>query len=380
MSVVALMECTDYDRQAVYAAVKSAVESAGGLDVLPGETVLVKANLVCAQKPETMATTHPSVVEAVARLVTEKGGTPIIGDSPGATFTKQRLTSVYNATGMTELSERTGVALNWDFSSQTVNFENGVALKKFDAIGAGVNADKIINVAKFKTHTFTGVSGATKNMFGMIPGLKKVEMHGSHTELSKFCDLLIDIQEYFSPKTVMHVVDAVTGMEGQGPTGGNPRHIGRIIAGKNPYECDLVGLAVTNNDYRKIVMMTLAIDRGLSDPAAVEVVGKTVEESLIADYDNVVPMPDTPLKSLPNWVQHLMFRHCTRRPVIPKSKCRGCGKCFEHCPPKAISMEKGKAEVNFKKCIRCFCCQELCPFHIVTIKTPLLARFMNRLS
>ena len=53
---------------------------------------------------------------------------------------------------------------------------------------------------------------------------------------------------------------------------------------------------------------------------------------------------------------------------------KGCKKCFDHCPVKAITMtptKKGgipKAKFDYNKCIRCYCCQELCPFGLVRVK------------
>ena len=72
----------------------------------------------------------------------------------------------------------------------------------------------------------------------------------------------------------------------------------------------------------------------------------------------------------------------TRRPIIKKRRCMGCGKCAMHCPAKAISMvqdKKGKrfAKVDYTKCIRCFCCQELCPFTVVKIKSGILYKLVH---
>lgn len=380
MSKVALTKCNRYESGEVDSAVFSAIDLAGGIAIKAGDVILVKANLVAPQKPEAMATTHPSVVAAVCEYVRAKGGMPIIGDSPGAMYNKARLSAVYQATGMAELSKRLGIKLNDNFNSRSVMYDAGVALKRFDVIEVAETVDGIINVAKYKTHTFTGISGATKNMFGIIPGLKKVELHGTHTELSKFCDLLIDIQEFYKPKMLMHVVDAVTGMEGEGPTGGKPRDIGRIIASVSPYEADVVGIRITRNELEKIPMMTRAIERGLVSLNDIEVVGCTVEESVVENYDNVKLVSNQPLNKLPPWLQGMLFKLCSQRPRMPKSKCRGCGKCFEHCPPKAIHIKNGRAMVDLNKCIRCFCCQELCPFHIVKIKTPLLSKVFHKLS
>lgn len=380
MDRVALKECKNYDYDRVKSAVFSAMDEIG-VDIKNGQTVLLKANLVAAHKPEDMVTTHPTVVRAACEYVISKGGKAVIGDSPGSMYTKGRLASVYKATDMYSCAELSGATLNEDYSSQTVTFEKGLMLRRFDIIGVAAKADVIINLAKYKTHSFTGFSAAIKNFYGMIPGLKKVEYHGTHSELDKFSDLLIDIQEYFKDKTILHLVDAVTGMEGAGPTSGTPRDIGRMIAGKSPYACDIVGLKITGNDIMKMPMIRRACERGLVSEKEIEVIGCSIEDSVIEGYKNIVPLDKAKIfRRIPGFLRGGLFKMCTQRPVVRRSKCRGCQKCYEHCPPKAIRMVDGKAHFNYDICIRCFCCQELCAYHVVKVKTPWLAKIFHKLS
>lgn len=44
-------------------------------------------------------------------------------------------------------------------------------------------------------------------------------------------------------------------------------------------------------------------------------------------------------------------------------------------------IKKGDKKIpvwNMKKCIRCFCCQELCPKGAIETKYSLIGRFLNR--
>ncbi|MBR5250947.1 MAG: 4Fe-4S dicluster domain-containing protein, partial [Clostridia bacterium] len=62
----------------------------------------------------------------------------------------------------------------------------------------------------------------------------------------------------------------------------------------------------------------------------------------------------------------------------------GCARCYAHCPEKAIDMvgdaTPKKAYIRRKDCIRCYCCQELCPYDAVKLKKPLLYRIMCLLN
>ena len=93
--------CPDYEQAEV--CIRALVEQMGGMDrfVRPGERIVLKANLLRAAPPESAICTHPAVVEAVARLVKEAGGTPVICDSPGGALHKESVPrSLYEKTGM----------------------------------------------------------------------------------------------------------------------------------------------------------------------------------------------------------------------------------------------------------------------------------------
>ena len=50
------------------------------------------------------------------------------------------------------------------------------------------------------------------------------------------------------------------------------------------------------------------------------------------------------------------------RPIVDKSKCIKCGKCWQFCPDAAIKMDKeGKATIDYDYCKGCGICAENCP-------------------
>jgi len=94
-----------------------------------------------------------------------------------------------------------------------------------------LHADYIINVPKFKTHSLTTITGAIKNMFGIIPGGKKAKLHTVTHSINEFAELLIDIYQIRIPD--LHIMDAIIGMEGTGPTNGRISEINKIICSDN---------------------------------------------------------------------------------------------------------------------------------------------------
>ena len=53
----------------------------------------------------------------------------------------------------------------------------GRFIKQFELVDCLSDFDKIISVAKMKTHVFMGVTGAVKNLFGCIVGTDKARFH-----------------------------------------------------------------------------------------------------------------------------------------------------------------------------------------------------------
>lgn len=67
------------------------------------------------------------------------------------------------------------------------------------------------------------------------------------------------------------------------------------------------------------------------------------------------------------------------RPYPNPARCTGCGKCALICPAGAVTVRDSTASIDRSLCIDCFCCQELCEYDGIDLKTPLAAR-ARRLS
>ncbi len=388
MEKVSLIKCNEYNNELVFNAVKQAVDNLGGIQkfVKPNQIVILKANLVAKGPPEKASTTHPAVVEAIGKLCQHAGASRIIiADSAGGPYTESYMNGICKATGMTDIASKNGFELNSNFNTFQANLPTGKVSKKFMILDCLEQADVIINVSKLKTHSFTGMSNAIKNMFGAIPGLIKVEMHGQFRTLDVFGDFLMDIQDYFKDKLTLHLTDAIVGMEGPGPTSGTPRQIGAIVAGSNPVAVDVVCAQIMNLNPVQLPNIKTGIDRGyLDEKLSIDIIGDDLDSFVVKDFKNVPPNNFKPFATIvPQWLQPTIHRLTTQRPVVSRRKCKGCKKCFDHCPVKAITMtptKKGgipKAKFDYNKCIRCYCCQELCPFGLVRVKAGIVYKILH---
>ena len=376
---VALIGCEDYEEARVYEAVGLAMEKTGGFSMIQrGMRVVIKANLLKKNAPEDCVTTHPSVICALARHAMERGAKVVVGDSPGGPFTTAHLSGVYAASGMKDAAQRIGFSLNEDTGQTQEGNAQGVILKQLNYCRYLKQADLIINAAKLKTHGMTGYTGAVKNLFGTIPGMAKAEYHFRFPALGDFCQMLIDLAEFVRP--ALSVIDAIYGMEGEGPSAGDPRKIGCIIASQSPYAADLAGTDLIGLKPGEILTVKQAIERGLCPKSAdeLEMLAETLADYRVADYRTVQVRKEELLQGrVPRCLEKPLYRMLQPKPVFQEKDCIGCGECMRDCPPKAIRMEKGKPRVDLKRCIRCFCCQELCPKKAVAIKRSKLIQLLK---
>ena len=371
-----VIECPAYESASVRNALTEAIALTGGLDwVKPGMRIGVKLNLCSARKPEHAATTHPVMAAELTKLLVERGAEVVLGDSPGEPFTPSMLKLVYNTTGV-RLCEEAGGKLNDDFSHHEVSFPDGKSVKKFEYCSWLSDCDSIISFCKLKSHGLMGMTAAVKNLYGVIPGTMKSEYHFMHRDPMDFADLLVDLNEYVRP--VLYLCDAVEIMEGNGPTQGTPRHLGLLMAGRNPYEMDRLCAAILKISEDEIPYITAAKRRGLlsADGAAeyAEEAGKYgidgfVRSGATAGWFSPTD-GDKPVKKILKKGLYILMRS---KPEADNS-CTACGHCARGCPAKAIEIVKGKAKINRKKCVRCFCCQEFCPSGAMKVKRSLVAR------
>ncbi len=378
--LVAAGSCPNYEIETVRSALQETLRPLGGLErfLRPGQRVLIKPNLVMGKRPEECATTHPALVQAVAEQVRALGAEAIIAESPGGPYNRQILSAIYGICGMKTASQNSGVPLNYDTAAQEVSHPAGRVVKRLTVIQSALEADVILNLCKLKTHGMTMYTGAVKNLFGVIPGTHKAEYHFRMPDAADFCGMLVDICTFLRP--TLSIMDAVVGMEGDGPSGGTPREVGLLLASANPYALDLVASDLIGYAPGEVLTVQDAIARGLCPASAAEVPVAGVD---LAPYrcDFVKPKSHGTdfLSRWPKWLSRIAKRAVRPHPVIRREVCVGCGECARLCPAKTIHMKDGKPDIALSGCIRCFCCQELCPKKAVDIHRPWLMRLANQL-
>ena len=375
--VVAL--CSSYEDQKVYTAVKGAVTALGGLSqfVNPEEKILVKPNYLYPAKEEKCITTNPAVIRAFMRLLSENGYSNVkIGDSPASGNCRQAFAQL----GLYE-EDLYGAEIADMNEEHIVEFPEGKAAKSFAFCEEVLWADAIIGLCKMKTHALERITGAVKNMYGLICGKKKALGHVNFPNAASFAQMMADMHCCVKPR--LHIMDGIAAMEGNGPASGTPVNMNVILASKDPVALDTVFSRLVNLDPVLVPTNTHGMAAGIGtcreneiavmllDDGILKEVSMTELYRLCGKEDFDVQREDDKFSILSLWSR--ITGGFAKKPVIDADKCVKCGACVEHCPVegRAVTFKNGKEKApvyDYRKCIRCFCCQEICPQHAIGVK------------
>lgn len=386
-SKVIIVPCSTYDKETVYRAVKAGVLALGGIGsfIRHEERILVKPNYLSAADPDKAVTTHPAVIEAVLRLLSEYGCADLsCGDSPGhgkgeAVAARLGLTETFRALGVREAEMNEEVL---------TAYPEGKTAKSFYFAKEVTRADAIVNVCKMKTHALERITGAVKNVYGFICGMRKAAGHVTYPNPNVFARMLADIHQKTDIR--LHVMDGIVAMEGNGPGSGDPVPMNVLLFSADPVALDATFCRLVNLDPRLVPTceqgQLLGIGRHeeadiellLAEPgegsADLSVTPVTAAE-LVSRFGNPAFNVDRrPGMNGGKWGRRIgILNHVTKRPYIDKKACVKCGVCVSHCPVpgKAVDFKKGNDQppvYDYSRCIRCFCCQEMCPKHAIHVK------------
>jgi uncharacterized protein (DUF362 family)/Pyruvate/2-oxoacid:ferredoxin oxidoreductase delta subunit len=379
MSIVSISTCQAYESDMVAAALDAALSPIGGMAafVSPGQRVLLKVNLLSRAVPERAVTTHPEFVRAVIREVRAAGGVATVGDSPGGNNSLTSVKRLWDETGIAAVCAQEDVPLLL-FDDDCVNgTADGAKLYGTFKLGrAVVETDVLITLPKFKTHGYMMFTGAVKNLFGCIPGLEKAQYHVKVPKRDDFADMLVDLMLACKPR--LAIMDAIVGMEGQGPAGGTPRHIGAVLASADSVALDVIASSMAGLAPWEVYTNKAAARRGLGPASASEVEVVGADWATLRPHGFELPARDA-TAALPNWLARRMRGWATARPVLDEPEaCTRCRRCAENCPVQAITVGADGPAFDHSACIRCYCCQELCPVQAIGLTTPPLARLVTR--
>jgi ferredoxin len=81
----------------------------------------------------------------------------------------------------------------------------------------------------------------------------------------------------------------------------------------------------------------------------------------------------------PGFLHNFLRRHTTPLPVCEDNLCQLCNQCWTICPAQAIQSLEAGVEFDYQKCIRCYCCIEICPHGALHSRETIGGKVMRRL-
>jgi uncharacterized protein (DUF362 family)/Pyruvate/2-oxoacid:ferredoxin oxidoreductase delta subunit len=379
-SRVVLIACQDYDRDRVQEAVDTGlgilgVAAALGKAAASGKPLLLKPNLLLPTAAEKGVTTHPAVFSAVARSLQKQGARLVFGDSPNGVF---KPLAAARRCGLMEEAEALTIPMADFESGEDRHYPGGVQNKRFHVARGVLDAGAIVNLPRLKTHSLTIMTGALKNIFGVVPGGRKAEFHIKHPDVEGFSRMIADLNGLVHSDIV--VMDAIKAMEGNGPSGGDLVDVGLLILSHDPVAVDAVCCRIMAIDPMSVPLIRFAHEMGLGNahPESVECIGEDPASYVKRGF--VIPMR-APTKSVPRFIFKLAKDLVVPKPVIDAAKCIKCGDCVQACPttPKSLAQQDDAVPVyTYSTCIRCYCCQETCRQAAISVKPALLSRFFEK--
>ena len=276
-------------------------------EIVPrGSRVLIKPNFVFP--PTDRGITHPQLVEAVVRLVSEIAPREIlVGEGSADVYTGQG----FRFQQMDHIAARYGATL------VDLNLEEGVRSPVPDGLGrdmimvprAIAESDVLISLPVFKRWGGSPLSLSLKNLIGVygaryyghnknsiekandpgyaLPGDVGREMgaHQPNVAMS-ICAMNTAV------KTHLAIIDALEGGDGRG----NWIRLDTLIAGTNPVATDTVAckMAGVTAGEHEVFQLCQKYGLGPCEMNQIEVVGETVADTafdLELLYDNVLEMP-----------------------------------------------------------------------------------------
>jgi uncharacterized protein (DUF362 family)/ferredoxin len=369
---VSLAKLGDYGPAAVARAMREVLEPLGGARALvpEGARVVLKPNFLWASGVDRAVCTHPEIIRQAARLAREAGAAAVVvTDSPGVGTARRA-------------AKRLGLEDGNDFT--IADADDGVdasipgaPFQRLTLSRRVRDADALVNLPKAKTHGQMVLTGAVKNTFGGVVGLEKAQWHyRSGRDPRAFARLLVHIHELVAPK--LHLLDAVIGMEGNGPGSGTPRRLGCLVAATNGHALDATLCRIVDVDPANVPTLAAAAELGLLPrPEDIETVGPS-PESLRPSPPWALARP-VALRRIagPTWLAPMIDSLLSLKPAIDHAACTSCAQCVEACAAGAMSRDGDRIAIDRDRCISCFCCQEMCPSRAISVHAGPFARLLG---
>ncbi len=218
--------------------------------------IFIKPNL---SHPEYLpgVVTSPELTTELIGLLRDQNSEVIVGESNGFNYP---CWTAFDKTGMQKAVEKAGgtaINLSEDKVVEVKFPDSNTPLKRLFLPKTIIDADAVVDLPLMKTHEFMAYSGAIKNLFGCIPSNKRIYLHPYLPEV------FYRLYTLFKPS--LTIMDARTGIEGNGPTKGKPVTMNLMLTSTDALALDIVAAKIMKLNWKDTYLSYIARKTGLQE-------------------------------------------------------------------------------------------------------------------
>lgn len=275
-SVVSVVKCQDsHEYQSVEETLKRSLNLLGGLEsiICPGDLVIVKPNLIKPAHYHTGIITNSLLIKAICKMSRKaRAKRLVIGEGSAVGYDTQ---IAFEEAGLREIAREVRADLV-DFKRTewtSVPIPKGKIFHRIKLPRILLEANVLINVPVMKTHDVFPATLGLKNLKGVIQEGDKKRFHKWG-----LAQAIVDLGRVALPE--LTIEDGTVGMEGLGPTHGEPVNLGVLIASRDTLAADTVAATVMGIDPLEIDYLRLAKEEGLgcAELSEIEIVGDKLDD------------------------------------------------------------------------------------------------------
>ena len=248
---------------------RNTLDALAAFDLSPvaGKRVLLKPNIGRIAAPDSGVVTNPQVIAAVIDAFRAAGAADVaVGESP---ITGVDMEQAYEKAGVSSVAEeRNCRCIDMDERDPvSIAVRDGTAVTSLKICADVFDFDFIVSIPVMKTHMHTVVTLSVKNMKGCLWRRSKIDLHMlprvPFSDDKSLNIAITDLSALLRPHLV--IIDGTVGMEGLGPSAGEPKPLDLVVAGDDAFAADSVACYLMGLDPRAVPHLRIAEERGYAN-------------------------------------------------------------------------------------------------------------------
>jgi uncharacterized protein (DUF362 family) len=195
----------------------------------------------------------PELLSELISLLRNDNEEVLVGESNGYNYS---CNLAFEKTGLKKAAQKAGgsVVNLSDDKMVKIKFQNSSnPPTKLFLPKSVLEADAIVDLAQMKTHEFTTFSGAIKNLFGCIPSNRRIYLHPFLNEV------FYKLFSILNP--TLTIMDARVGLEGNGPTKGDPVNMDLILTSNSALATDIIASEIMGLSLEQVSYLNYIANR-----------------------------------------------------------------------------------------------------------------------